>query len=164
MGHRSDPLPVSSVLRDHAIRLNDTELNDESGFRPSWSSCNTKVIAQATARMQKLVMAEIGSSAEHLALVTRAELEAARDPAAREAIIAELDQTRVEAKGTVGAIGAVAAGAQRRRGRPVRRCRPRPADAHPHDAQKYEARIDSGDPAQMWDELGEELKNGSPGV
>ena len=30
--HRSDPLPVSSVLRDHAIRLNDTELNDESGF------------------------------------------------------------------------------------------------------------------------------------
>ena len=97
-GHRSDPLPVSSVLRDHAIRLNDTELNDESGFPAILEFLHTKVIAQATARMQKLVMAEIGSSAEHLALVTRAELEAARDPAAREAIIAELDRARVEAK------------------------------------------------------------------
>ena len=61
------PLPVSSVLRDHAIRLNDTELNDESGFPAILEFLHTKVIAQATARMQKLVMAEIGSSAEHLA-------------------------------------------------------------------------------------------------
>ena len=153
------PLPVSSVLRDHAIRLNDTELNDESGFPAILEFLHTKVIAQATARMQKLVMAEIGSSAEHLALVTRAELEAARDPAAREAIIAELDRARVEAK----ELSARSALWQQVLNDGVADLS---ADAD-HDLRmrtrtmlkKYEARIDSGDPAQMWDELGEELKN-----
>lgn len=92
------PQPLSSTLRTHAIRLEDKELNEESGYPELLRFLSGDVLANAQQDMQKGVRAEIASAAGHLQLVLQSELTVLDDPSERERIVAELDAARREAK------------------------------------------------------------------
>lgn len=92
------PQPLSSTLRTHAIRLEDRELNEESGYPELLRFLSGDVLANAQQDMQKGVRAEIASAAGHLQLVLQSELTVLDDPTERERIVAELDAARREAK------------------------------------------------------------------
>ncbi|AZG44550.1 dynamin family protein [Gordonia insulae] len=154
-----DPLPVSSLLRSHAIRLDDRDLNEESGFPGILEFLETRVLAQASTTMRRLVMNEIRSVTDHLSLAVRPELETLKDPGAREAIVAELERARTEAR----ELSSRTALWQQVLGDGI-------ADLSAesdHDLRNrtrrllkdYESRIDAGDPAKFWTQLGEDLKN-----
>ncbi|MYR05498.1 Isoniazid-inducible protein iniA [Gordonia sp. SID5947] len=158
-GIERDPLPVSSLLRSHAIRLNDRELNDESGFPGILDFLENRVLTQASTTMQRVVMNEIRSVTDHLSLAIRPELDTLKDPNARAAIVAELERARGEAK----ELSSRTALWQQVLGDGI-------ADLSAesdHDLRyrtrkllkDYEARIDAGDPAKFWAQLGEDLKN-----
>ncbi|MDY6809661.1 MAG: dynamin family protein [Actinomycetota bacterium] len=153
------PLPVSSLLRSHAIRLDDRELNSESGFPGIIDFLDKEVLADASAEMQRFVMSEIRAIAEHLTLTIAPELATLRDPAAREGIVAELERARREAKELsartalwqqVLADGVADLSAEsdydlRNRTRTL--------------IKEYESTIDAGDPATVWQALGEQLES-----
>nr|MDT0523634.1 dynamin family protein [Streptomyces sp. DSM 41633] len=58
--------PVSSVLRSHAIQLNDKELNEESNFPAIVKFLSDRVLNRESDRIRDEVVAEIHSAAEHL--------------------------------------------------------------------------------------------------
>ena len=60
--------PVSSVLRSHAIQLNDKELNEESNFPAIVKFLSDKVLSGENDRVRDQVLAEVRSAAEHLTL------------------------------------------------------------------------------------------------
>ncbi|MFT4125047.1 MAG: dynamin family protein [Gordonia sp. (in: high G+C Gram-positive bacteria)] len=154
-----EPKPVSSLLRAHAVRLSDPELNAESGFPALIEYLNNKVLAQAGAAMQRVVMAEVRSAAEHLSVVLQPELATLKDPEVKGRLVAELERARAEAKELsartsmwqqtlndgIADLSADADYDLRSRTRTMIR--------------DYESQIDAGDPAKFWDELGENLKN-----
>lgn len=158
-GSTIEPLPVSSVLRDHAIRLEDRELNAESGFPGIIDFLQNQVLTQVNATMQRVVMGEISAATGHLGMGLRPQLETLRDPAAKEAILAELERARGEAK----EMSARTALWQQVLGDGIADLS---ADSD-HDLRsrtrrilkEFEHQIDSHDPAAIWDELGENLKN-----
>ena len=58
--------PVSSVLRSHAIQMNDKELNEESNFPAIVKFLSEKVLSRENDRIRDQVLAEVRSAAEHL--------------------------------------------------------------------------------------------------
>ncbi|MEH3131645.1 MAG: dynamin-like GTPase family protein [Mycolicibacterium neoaurum] len=91
-------IPASSVLRGHAISLNDKELNAESNFPAIISFLSEKVMSRETDRIRDHVVTEIRAAAEHLRLSIDAELAALDDPATREKLTAELERRKQEAQ------------------------------------------------------------------
>ena len=61
-------IPASSLLRSHAIQLNDKELNEESNFPAIVKFLSEKVLSRENDRVRDQVLAEIRSAAEHLTL------------------------------------------------------------------------------------------------
>src|SRR6195952_3554491 len=89
---------VSSVLRSHAIQLNDKELNEESNFPAIVKFLSDRVLARENDRVRDQVLAEIRSAAEHLSMTIETELSAINDPDARDAMNADLERRKQEAQ------------------------------------------------------------------
>jgi replication fork clamp-binding protein CrfC len=91
-------VPASSLLRSHAIQLNDKELNEESNFPAIVKFLSEKVLSRENDRVRDQVLAEIRSAAEHLTLAADSELSALNDPDARDRLQAELERRKQEAQ------------------------------------------------------------------
>jgi len=91
-------IPASSLLRSHAIQLNDKELNEESNFPAIVKFLSDKVLSRENDRVRDQVLAEIRSAAQHLTLAADSELSALNDPAARDRLKAELERRKQEAQ------------------------------------------------------------------
>lgn len=151
--------PVSSVLRSHAITLNDKELNEESNFPELVKFLSDKVMSRETDRVRDHVINEIRAAAEHLALTAGSELEALNDPDTREKLTTELERRKQEAQDALtqtalwqqvlnDGIADLTADIDH-----DLRNRFRHITAH------TEGVIDSCDPTQHWAEIGTELEN-----
>ncbi|AYF77581.1 Isoniazid-inducible protein iniA [Nocardia yunnanensis] len=91
-------LPVSAVLRAHAMRLRDEGLGRESGFGLVFQFLREQVVARDQAALRRAVALDVSSAAEHLALALGSELVALRDPARGAAAIRELHAAKAEAE------------------------------------------------------------------
>jgi replication fork clamp-binding protein CrfC len=94
-------IPASSLLRSHAISLNDKELNDESNFPAIVKFLSDKVLSRENDRVRDQVIGELRSAAEHLTLAVDSELSALNDPDVRERLTAELERRKDEAQDAV---------------------------------------------------------------
>ncbi|WP_067703518.1 dynamin family protein [Nocardia jejuensis] len=83
-------IPVSSVLRSHAVRLQDQELGRESGFGAVFEFLREQVVARDQREVRRAAAVDITSAAEHLALAIGSELVALRDPEQGAAAVREL--------------------------------------------------------------------------
>jgi replication fork clamp-binding protein CrfC len=91
-------IPASSLLRSHAIQLNDKELNQESNFPAIVKFLTEKVLSRENDRVRDQVLAEIRSTAEHLTLTVQSELSALNDPDTRERLTEDLERRKQEAQ------------------------------------------------------------------
>nr|WP_296773689.1 dynamin family protein [Rhodococcus sp. (in: high G+C Gram-positive bacteria)] len=91
-------IPVSSLLRSHALRLNDDELNVESGFPELYGFLRESVVARADATTRSAVSLDIRSVTEHLTLAMGSELAALRDPERAAAAVAGLQRAKSAAE------------------------------------------------------------------
>ncbi|MCU1638944.1 MAG: Isoniazid-inducible protein iniA [Microbacteriaceae bacterium] len=92
---RDIPLfPVSSDLRLHAARLQDSELNAESGFPALVAYLRTDILGQTERLQRRSVAQDLLSSTEHLRLALQSELSSLTDPEGRPQMIAELEAAK----------------------------------------------------------------------
>ena len=91
-------IPASSLLRSHAIGLNDKELNEESNFPAIVKFLSDKVLSRENDRIRDQVLAEIRSAAEHLTLSLSSELSAVNDPEAGRRLTEDLERRKQEAQ------------------------------------------------------------------
>lgn len=91
-------IPVSAVLRGHAISLNDKELNEESNFPALVKFLSERVLSREDDRIRDQVLAEVRSAAEHLMMAVESELAAINDPGERERLTADLERRKEEAQ------------------------------------------------------------------
>ncbi|MEV6358859.1 dynamin family protein [Nocardia asteroides] len=91
-------IPVSALLRAHALRLQDAQLGLESGFGVLFGFLRDRVVARDQVATRLAVGRELASAAEHLALALGSELVALRDPAAGSAAVTELQVARAAAE------------------------------------------------------------------
>ena len=91
-------IPASSLLRSHALQLNDKELNEESNFPAIIKFLSEKVLSRENDRIRDQVLAEIRSAAEHLTLKVSTELSALNDPDARDRLKEDLERRKEEAQ------------------------------------------------------------------
>jgi replication fork clamp-binding protein CrfC len=91
-------IPVSSMLRSHAIQLNDKELNEESNFPAIVNFLRDKVLSREDDRVRDHVVAEIRSAAEHLTMAVESELSAFNDPDKRDRLTEDLERRKEEAQ------------------------------------------------------------------
>ncbi|WP_278261871.1 dynamin family protein [Nocardia sp. AG03] len=91
-------LPVSSLLRAHAVRLQDAQLGAESGFGELFQFLRDQVVTRDEATARAGAMKEMSSAAEHLALTVGSELVALRDPRQAAAAVAELHAAKTAAQ------------------------------------------------------------------
>lgn len=90
-------LPISSVLRSHALRRNDDALNAESGFADLYAYLRERVVAHADTMTRASVASDLRSVSEHLALTLGSELAALRDPETAAAAVAGLQRAQAAA-------------------------------------------------------------------
>jgi len=90
-------IPVSSLLRTHAVTLNDKELNEESNFPSIVKFLSEKVLSRETDRVRDEVLGEIRSAAEHLTITLESELAAVNDPDLRDRLAEDLERRKREA-------------------------------------------------------------------
>lgn len=152
-------IPVSSLLRSHAVTLNDKELNEESNFPAIVKFLSEKVLSRQTDRVRDEVLHEIRSAAEQLAVTIGSELSVINDPALRDRLADGLERRKREAQ---DALQQTALWQQvlsdgftdlstdvdhdlRARFRTV--------------TEDAERQIDSCDPTQHWAEIGTEVEN-----
>ncbi|AJW40874.1 Isoniazid inducible protein IniA [Rhodococcus sp. B7740] len=91
-------LPVSSLLRSHALRLNDEELNAESGFQQLYAFLRDDVVARADVLARSSVSLDVRSVTEHLTLSFGSELAALKDPERAAAAVAGLQRAKAAAE------------------------------------------------------------------
>ncbi|ORI14977.1 Isoniazid-inducible protein iniA [Rhodococcus sp. 1163] len=91
-------IALSSLLRSHALRLSDEELNSESGFPELYTFLRENVLSRADATTRAAVSLDIRSVTEHLALAMGSELAALRDPQRAEAAVAGLQRAKAAAE------------------------------------------------------------------
>ncbi|MDJ0395294.1 dynamin family protein [Rhodococcus sp. G-MC3] len=91
-------IALSSLLRSHALRLNDEELNAESGFPELYDFLRERVVARADATTRGAVSLDIRSVTEHLTLAMGSELAALRDPERAAAAVAGLQRAKTAAE------------------------------------------------------------------
>jgi replication fork clamp-binding protein CrfC len=158
-GINTPVIPASSMLRSHAIQLDDKELNEESNFPAIVKFLSEKVLSRENDRVRDQVVAEVRSAAEHLTLTVSSELSAINDPDARDRQTAELERRKQDAQDALqqtalwqqvlnDGIADLTADIDhdlRGRFRAI--------------SQHTEKVIDSCDPTRMWAEIGTELEN-----
>lgn len=91
-------IALSSLLRSHALRLSDEELNSESGFPELYTFLRENVLSRADATTRAAVSLDIRSVTEHLTLAMGSELAALRDPQRAEAAVAGLQRAKAAAE------------------------------------------------------------------
>lgn len=91
-------IPVSSLLRSHAVATNDKDLNDESNFPALVEFLSQRVLSRETDRVRDHVIGEIRSAAEHLNMSVSSELAALSDPEQARRLTAELERRKQEAQ------------------------------------------------------------------
>ncbi|MFF0544798.1 dynamin family protein [Nocardia thailandica] len=91
-------IPVSALLRSHALRLQNVQLGRESGFGPLFGFLKEQVVARDQVAAQIAVARELHSAAEHLALALGSELLALSDPERADAAVRELQIARTTAE------------------------------------------------------------------
>ncbi|MFE3545234.1 dynamin family protein [Nocardia sp. NPDC059177] len=91
-------LPISSLLRAHALRLQDTQLGAESGFGELFQFLRDQVVARDNQITRAAIAQEMSSAAEHLALAIGSELVALRDPQHAAAALSELHAAKSTAQ------------------------------------------------------------------
>lgn len=91
-------IPVSSLLRSHAITHNDKELNEESNFPAIVKFLSEKVLSRENDRVRDHVVNEIRSAAEHLRLAVDSELAALNDPDEVSRLTEDLERRKQEAQ------------------------------------------------------------------
>jgi replication fork clamp-binding protein CrfC len=152
-------IPVSSLLRSHAIQLNDKELNEESNFPAIVKFLSEQVLSRQNDRIRDQVAAEIRSAAEHLTLKLNSELSTLKDPQVMERLKDDLERRKSEAQDALqqtalwqqvlnDGIADLTADVDhdlRHRFRAI--------------TQHTEQVIDSCDPTHQWAEIGTELEN-----
>ncbi|MGH3676622.1 MAG: dynamin family protein [Mycobacterium sp.] len=152
-------IPASSLLRSHALQLNDKELNEESNFPAIIKFLSDKVLSREQDRVRDHIVAEIRSAAEHLTLSVESELAAINDPDARERLTEDLERRKEEAQDALqqtalwqqvlnDGIADLSADIDhdlRNRFRAI--------------SQHTEQVIDDCDPSQHWAEIGTELED-----
>jgi replication fork clamp-binding protein CrfC len=152
-------IPVSAMLRSHAIQLNDKELNEESNFPAIVKFLSDNVLSRENDRVRDHVVAEIRSAAEHLTFSVESELSALNDPEQRDRLAADLERRKEEAQDALqqtalwqqvlnDGIADLTADVDhdlRNRFRVI--------------TQHTESVIDNCDPAHHWAEIGTELEN-----
>ncbi|CCH32153.1 dynamin family protein [Actinosynnema sp. NPDC047251] len=93
----ADLLPVSSVLRLHAVRTGDQELNHESGFPALVPHLRERIVGRAAELAAASVAHDVHAAARQVATAARAELAAHRDPDRAGALLADLREARQRA-------------------------------------------------------------------
>ncbi|MFZ0834509.1 MAG: dynamin-like GTPase family protein [Mycobacterium sp.] len=96
-------IPASSLLRHHAISLDDKELNEESNFPAIVAFLSDKVLSRENDRVRDQVLAELLSTADHLTLTLESELSTLTDPDVRERLTADLERRKREAQDALAA-------------------------------------------------------------
>ncbi|BBZ35627.1 dynamin family protein [Mycolicibacterium confluentis] len=152
-------IPASSLLRSHAVQMNDKELNEESNFPAIVKFLSERVLSRENDRIRDQVIAEIGAAAEHLALAVNAELSAINDPEDVRQLTEDLERRKQEAQEALqhtalwqqvlnDGIADLTADVDH-----DLRARFRAIVAH------NESVIDSCDPTQHWAEIGADVEN-----
>lgn len=90
-------IPVSSLLRSHAVTLDDKELNEESNFPAIVKFLSEKVLSRETDRVRDAILVEIRSAAEHLMMSVGSELAVINDPGLRDRLGDDLERRKREA-------------------------------------------------------------------
>lgn len=93
--------PVSSLLRSHAVTLNDKELNDESNYPAVVQFLSDKVLSRQNDRVRHDVLHEIRSAAEQLTISAGSELSVVNDPTMRQRLTEDLERRKREAQDAV---------------------------------------------------------------
>jgi hypothetical protein len=94
VGINAELLPTSSVLRLHAVRTEDRQLNAESGFPGLVTFLRERVLGQSE-RLASLAAAnDVVTISSQLAAGMQAELSAWEDPEHADRLVAELDQAK----------------------------------------------------------------------
>lgn len=93
----ADLLPVSSTLRLHAIRTEDRQLHEESGF-PALVAYLLGAVANADRLSRRSVAHDIFTVTDHLAVSLRAELQALQNPEDNAKLMAELKAAQARAE------------------------------------------------------------------
>lgn len=152
-------IPVSSLLRTHAIMQNDAELNEESNFPAIVNFLSERVLSRENDRVRDQVVGEIRSAAEHLNLSLGSELSALSDPEESRRLTEDLERRKQEAQDALqqsalwqqvlnDGIADLTADVDH-----DLRARFRGITAH------AEAIIDSCDPTRHWAEIGSDVEN-----
>ena len=90
-------IPVSSTLRLHALKTEDSEVNSESGFPVLTRYLQRDIVGQAEELSRRSVLHDVTSVTDHLSVSLQTELEALEDPENAAALIAELQLARDQA-------------------------------------------------------------------
>lgn len=152
-------IPASSLLRSHALQLNDKELNAESNFPAIVKFLTEQVLSRQNDHIRDQVVAEIRSAAEHLTLKVSTELASLNDADVRARLTEDLERRKEEAQEALqqtalwqqvlnDGISDLTADIDhdlRGRFRII--------------GQHIEKEIDNCDPTQHWAEIGTELEN-----
>ncbi|TWF77642.1 dynamin family protein [Pseudonocardia hierapolitana] len=96
-GVDAEIFPVSSVLRLHAAKEQDTELMDESGFKPLVDYLLHKVVAQSDELDRRSTSHDVLSVAEQLSSGMKAELSILEDPQKVNALVEDLTKAKARA-------------------------------------------------------------------
>jgi Dynamin family len=96
-GIRADTFPVSSTLRLHAAKTQDTALMDESGFRPLVDFLLRRVVAASDELDRRSTCQNVLAVAEQLGAGMRAELAVQENPQQLEPLVAELTRAKARA-------------------------------------------------------------------
>ncbi|MFD4470310.1 dynamin family protein [Rhodococcus sp. NPDC058505] len=151
-------IPVSSLLRSHALRLRDDDLHTESGFAALYDFLREQVRTRTEAATRRAVALDVRSAAEHLSLGLGSELAALRDPARGAAAVAELQRAKAAAEDLqkksslwqqtlADGIADLAADIDHDLRDRLRRV-----------TREAEETVDEGDPGKDWPQLGEWLQ------
>lgn len=89
--------PVSADLRLEASRLQDSELNAESGFPGLVAHLRNDVVGKAQRIQRRSVSQDLLSVTDNLRLSLQSELEALENPAGTPQMLADLEQAKTEA-------------------------------------------------------------------
>ena len=90
-------LPLSADLRLEAARLQDGELNDESGYPALVAHLRNDVVGKAERIQRRSVSQDLLSVTGNLRLSLQSELDALENPGGTPQMLAELEQARAEA-------------------------------------------------------------------
>ena len=97
VGIDAEILPISSVLRLHAVRARDHALNAESGFPALVTFLRERVLGQSERLANRAAANDVVTITGQLATSMRAELAACEDPERTHRLVAELEQARQRA-------------------------------------------------------------------